>query len=132
VGSISSAPYTKKKGVKPIDLLGVVRKLHSTEGTSAVHFPAWVLSQALSFSLSRVRIRGFRPCNIIPLALSTYPFVCGGGHNGLVHEDVVVITEVQKLLSGELSVVVGNDRIGYLETENDILDEIHGLSGTDF
>jgi hypothetical protein len=55
-----------------------------------------------------------------------------GGHSGLVHEDVVVITEVQKLLSGELSVVVGNDRIGYLETENDILDEIHGLSGTDF
>jgi hypothetical protein len=55
-----------------------------------------------------------------------------GGHSGLVHEDVVVITEVQKLLSGELSVVVGNDRIGYLETENDILDEIHGLSGIDF
>jgi hypothetical protein len=55
-----------------------------------------------------------------------------GGHSGLVHEDVVVITEVQKLFSGELSVVVGNDRIGYLEKENDILDEIHGLSGIDF
>jgi hypothetical protein len=54
------------------------------------------------------------------------------GHDGLVHVDVVVITEVQKLLSGELSDVVVNNRIRYLETENDILDEIHGLSGTGF
>jgi hypothetical protein len=52
------------------------------------------------------------------------------GHGGPVHAIVVVIVEVQKPLSGELSAVVSNDRIRYPEMENDILDEIHGLSGT--
>jgi hypothetical protein len=54
------------------------------------------------------------------------------GHGGPVHMDVVVVVEVQNLLSGELSAIVGNDRIRYPKIENDILDEIHGLSGTDF
>jgi hypothetical protein len=35
-----------KNGVKLLDLLGVVRKLQSTEGTSAAHFSTLVLSQA--------------------------------------------------------------------------------------
>jgi hypothetical protein len=39
VGSTTSAPYTMKNGVKPFDLLGVIRKLQSTEGISATHFP---------------------------------------------------------------------------------------------
>jgi hypothetical protein len=36
---------TMKNGVKPVDLLGIVRKLQSTKGTSAAHFPTRVLSQ---------------------------------------------------------------------------------------
>jgi hypothetical protein len=60
------------------------------------------------------------------------PIYAWVGHGGLVHMDVVVITEVQKLLSGELSVIVSNVRIRYPEMKNDILGEIHGLSGTDF
>jgi hypothetical protein len=35
-----------KNGVKRVDLFGIVRNLQSTEGTSAAHFPAWVLSHA--------------------------------------------------------------------------------------
>jgi hypothetical protein len=34
-----------QNGVKPVDLLGVVHKLQSTEGTSAAHLPARVLSR---------------------------------------------------------------------------------------
>jgi hypothetical protein len=52
------------------------------------------------------------------------------GHNGPVHTDVVAIAEVQKPLSGEPSAIIGNDRFRYVETKNDILDEIHGLSRT--
>jgi hypothetical protein len=35
VGNTASAPYTIKNGVKLVDLLGVVRRLQSTEGSSA-------------------------------------------------------------------------------------------------
>jgi hypothetical protein len=41
-----STPYSIKKGVKFVDLLGVICKLQSTEGTSVTHFSARVLSQA--------------------------------------------------------------------------------------
>jgi hypothetical protein len=46
--------------------------------------------------------------------------------------NVVIVVEFQKPLSDELSVIVSNDRISYPKIEKDILDEIHGLSGTDF
>jgi hypothetical protein len=49
------------------------------------------------------------------------------GHHDPIYSDVTVVTEVQKLLSGELSAVIGNDRIRYLKMEDDILDEIHHL-----
>src|SRR3954453_10562088 len=39
-GSTASAPYTRKNGVNPVDLFGVVRKLHKTEGTSSAQAPA--------------------------------------------------------------------------------------------
>jgi hypothetical protein len=44
MGSTASVPYTMKNGVKPVNLSGVVHKLQNTEGTSAAHLPAWVLS----------------------------------------------------------------------------------------
>jgi hypothetical protein len=65
-GSTASEPYTIKNDVKLVDLLGVVRTLQSTEGTSAAHFLALVLSRAWTSSPSWVRMRGFGPYNIRP------------------------------------------------------------------
>jgi hypothetical protein len=53
------------------------------------------------------------------------------GHHDPIYSDVMVVTEVQELLSSELSAVIGNDRIRYPETEDDILDEIHRLLRAD-
>ena len=58
-----------KKGLHPVALLGVVRRLHKTAGSSAAHFPPKFLSLW--------NILGLIPCRIIPLALSTCPFVHG-------------------------------------------------------
>jgi hypothetical protein len=40
-----------KNGVMFVDLLGIVRSLQSTEGTSAVHFPARVHSRPPGYSI---------------------------------------------------------------------------------
>jgi hypothetical protein len=60
-----------------VDLLGVVCRLQSTKGTSTAHFLALVLRQAWTSLPSWVRMQGFRPYNIMPLAHSTCPFVLG-------------------------------------------------------
>jgi hypothetical protein len=49
---MASALYTMKKGVKLVDLFDVVRRLQNTEGTSATHFLALVLSRAWTSSPS--------------------------------------------------------------------------------
>jgi hypothetical protein len=87
-------PYTIKNGVKLVDLLSVVYILQSTEGTSAAHLSALVLSRVWTSSLSWVRMRCFKPCSIKPLARLTCPFV---------HEWVPMAQSTQMLLSSEKS-----------------------------
>jgi hypothetical protein len=53
------------------------------------------------------------------------------GNHDLVHLDIVVITEIQELLPGELSTVVSDDRIWDPKAENSVLDEIYHLLGAD-
>jgi hypothetical protein len=77
VGNMASAPHTMKNGVMFVDLLGVVRRLQSTEGTSAAHFLTRALSRAWTSSPSWVRMWGFRPSDMMLLARSTCPFVRG-------------------------------------------------------
>ena len=55
--------------------LGLIRKLQSMAGSSVTHRPANFLSQ---FWMTVVlKIRGFRPCRIMPFARSTWPLVLG-------------------------------------------------------
>jgi hypothetical protein len=83
-----------KNGVKLVDLLGIIHRLQSTEGTSAAHCPARVLRQAWTSSPSWVRMRGFKRCSIILLARSTCLVCAGVGHHSPIHVDVIVVTEV--------------------------------------
>jgi hypothetical protein len=53
------------------------------------------------------------------------------GPHGLVHVDVIVVTEVYKFFSDELSVIVSNDGIRDPEAANGIPNEIYGLLGAD-
>jgi hypothetical protein len=46
--------------------------------------------------------------------------------------DVVVIIEIQESFSGEMSAIVGDDRVRDPETENHVLYEIHGLHGANY
>jgi hypothetical protein len=54
------------------------------------------------------------------------------GDHGPVHADVIVIIEIQESFFGELSTIVGNDRVKDPEVKNDVLDEIYGLFGANF
>jgi hypothetical protein len=49
-----------------------------------------------------------------------------------VHPDVVVITEIQELLPGELGAIVFDDGVGDPKAENNVLDETYCLPGADF
>jgi hypothetical protein len=53
------------------------------------------------------------------------------GHRSPIYSVVMVIIEVQELLSGELSAIIDNDRIRYPKMEDDILDKIHRLLRAD-
>jgi hypothetical protein len=43
---IASAPYTRKDGVRHVDLFGVLLKLHKTESNSSAQAPAALCSGA--------------------------------------------------------------------------------------
>ena len=64
-GSIASEPYTRKKGVCPVALLGWVRSLQITVGSLASHLPPFLLVES--------KILFFRPSIISPLMRSTWP-----------------------------------------------------------
>jgi hypothetical protein len=51
------------------------------------------------------------------------------GDRNPVHPDVVIITEIQELFPGKLSVIVGDDGGRDPEMENDVLDKIYYLLG---
>jgi hypothetical protein len=53
------------------------------------------------------------------------------GDCGPVHSDGVVMTEIQELLPGELSVVVGDDGVWDPKAENNVLDKIYRVLGAD-
>jgi hypothetical protein len=115
--------------VKLVGWLGIVCKLQSTEGASAAHLMTLVLSQVKISRSSWVRMRDFRPCSIIPFARLTCPFVQGLSNCCPVYPDVVVFTEVQELLSGELSVIVSDDRVGDCKVEDNVLYKAYRLFG---
>jgi hypothetical protein len=48
---------------------------------------------------------------------------------GLVHPDLIIITEIQEFFPDELSAVVGADGVRDLKTENDVLDKIYCMLG---
>jgi hypothetical protein len=52
-------------------------------------------------------------------------------YGGLVHSDVVVLTEVQKLFSGELRAIVGDDGVRDPKAMDDVCEERHRLLGPD-
>ena len=68
-GSIASEPYTRKKGVWPVALLGWVRSPHITIGSSACHLPPFLLVES--------KILFFKPSIISPLMRSTWPLALG-------------------------------------------------------
>ena len=68
-GSIASEPYTRKKGVCPVALLGWVRSPQITIGSSASHLPPFLLVES--------KILFFRPSIISPLMRSTWPLALG-------------------------------------------------------
>jgi hypothetical protein len=47
------------------------------------------------------------------------------GNHSPIHVDVIVVTEIQKFFFGELSTIVGNDRVRDPKTKNDVLDKVH-------
>ena len=68
-GSIASEPYTKKKGVRPVALLGWVRSPQIRIGRFASHLPSFLLVES--------KILFFRPSIISPLMRSTWPLALG-------------------------------------------------------
>jgi hypothetical protein len=54
------------------------------------------------------------------------------GDRGRVQTDVIVVIEIQEFFSGELSDIIGNDRVRDPKMKNDVLDEIYGLLGANF
>jgi hypothetical protein len=121
-----------KNGVKLVERLGVVHKLKSTKGTSVTHFSALVLSQAKVSRPSWVTIWGFRPYNIIPFDCLTCPFVRGVSVCCIVYPDLVIVIEVQELLSSKLGAIIGDDGVGDPKVEDNVLEKAYILFGANY
>jgi len=67
--SIASEPYTRKKGVWPVALLGWVRSPQITIGSSASHLPPFLFQES--------KILFFKPSIISLLMRSTWPLALG-------------------------------------------------------
>ena len=68
-GNIALEPYTRKKGVCPVALLGWVRSPQITIGSSASHLPPFLLVES--------KILFFKPSIISQLMRSTWPLALG-------------------------------------------------------
>src|ERR1043165_4383364 len=62
-GMTASDPYTRKKGVNPVDRFGVVLRLNNTVGSSSIHAPGALSSGSTN--------RGLIPDKMRQFALST-------------------------------------------------------------
>jgi hypothetical protein len=49
------------------------------------------------------------------------------GDRDPIHVNVIIIIEIQEFFSGELNVIVSNDRVRDLKMKNDVLDEVYDL-----
>src|SRR3954470_17996525 len=58
-GMIASVPYTRKKGVNPVERFGVVRKLHSTADSSLIHAQSALSKGSTNLGLIPNKMRPF-------------------------------------------------------------------------
>src|SRR3954469_25957553 len=58
-GMIASTPYTRKKGVNPVERFSVVRKLHNTVGSSSIHAPDALSKGSTNLGLIPDKMRPF-------------------------------------------------------------------------
>jgi hypothetical protein len=56
---IASEPYTRKKGVNPVERFGVVLKLHNTAGNSSIHAPGALSKGVTNLGLIPDKMRPF-------------------------------------------------------------------------
>ena len=90
--------------------LWVILRPQSTTGSFATH------RQPNLFN--RLKILGLRPCRT----------VCAGvRHSSPINADVVLITESEDLLSGELQAIVRDDGVQDPKAMDDVKEEQHGL-----
>ncbi|KAI4995796.1 hypothetical protein ZWY2020_037884 [Hordeum vulgare] len=115
MGMIASDPYTRKNGVKPVDWLGVVWRLHNTADSSSIQLPADLTSGATSLGLMPARIR--------QLALSTWPF---GGDVPAMPSSGCLPWSDEPGAFGEVGVAVGDDVVGDAISNRDVHDELDG------
>ena len=67
----------------------------------------------------------------MPLARSNLAVSSRVGHCRPVHTDVMLIVEIQELLTGEQSAVVSDDEVGNLKPVDDVGEEKDSLLGAD-
>ena len=100
VGSTASAPYTRKKGVYPVDLFGVVLKSPSYAGSPSIQHPGVLTNVSIKLALM--------PVNTNALALSTCPFDSGCATK-TTSSGTLFYTNSGKLFDREVGSIVGDD-----------------------